>query len=224
MRTNYVLIDYENVQVKSLSLLMEEQFHVKVFLGPKNSKLSTDFVLAMKELGDRADYILMETSGSNALDFHIAFYIGALATTDPTAFFHIISKDTGFDPLINHLKEKKKIFSKRSASIEEMPCFLPVPAAKIENVSNEVKVTTKPKGNSAKSLLDELTKVALNDLIKRKNSKPRTKQTLLNTIQNSCGKEKPMTEIEAVFKSLVKKGYVKISGEKVTYAPPSTPL
>ena len=32
MKKNYVLIDYENVQVQSLALLKGEQFSVRVFL------------------------------------------------------------------------------------------------------------------------------------------------------------------------------------------------
>src|SRR5687767_6909961 len=100
MKTNYVLIDYENVHVKSLALLQGGKFQVKVFLGPKNSRLPVELVMAMKELGDKADYILLETSSSNALDFHITYYLGALVTADPEGNFHIISKDTGFDPLI----------------------------------------------------------------------------------------------------------------------------
>ncbi|NJN99583.1 MAG: hypothetical protein HC875_38515, partial [Anaerolineales bacterium] len=54
MQTNYVLIDYENVQVKSLALLKGEQFRVRVFLDPKNTKLPVELVLAMQELGERA--------------------------------------------------------------------------------------------------------------------------------------------------------------------------
>lgn len=53
MKTNYVLIDYENVQVKSLALLKSEHFQVQVFLGPKNLKLYRDLVVAMQEFGDR---------------------------------------------------------------------------------------------------------------------------------------------------------------------------
>lgn len=121
MRTNYVLIDFENVHVKSLDLLKGEHFHVIVFLGPKNTKLPVDLVLAMQAFGERAEYVLLEASGANALDFHLAFHLGRLATADPAGFFHIISKDTGFDPLIVHLKSRK-VFSVRSASIEEMPC------------------------------------------------------------------------------------------------------
>src|SRR5690606_2175966 len=54
----------------------------------------------------------------------IAFYIGQLAQKDPRGFFHIISRDTGFDPLVTHLKSKK-ILACRSAGIAEMPLFKP---------------------------------------------------------------------------------------------------
>jgi len=37
-----------------------------------------------------------------------------------TPYFHIISKDKGFDPLIKHLKDRK-IFCSRSASVLEIP-------------------------------------------------------------------------------------------------------
>jgi hypothetical protein len=123
MKTNYVLIDFENVQVKSLARLKDDTFHVCVFLGPANSKLPVDLVLAMQSMGPRATYIILETPGKNALDFHIAYYLGIMSKDDPTGFFHVISKDSGFDPLIHHLKGKK-IFAARSTAIEEMPCFL----------------------------------------------------------------------------------------------------
>ena len=59
---------------------------------------------ALQTLGSSAEYVTLETTGANALDFHIAYYIGVLSSQDPSAFFHVISKDTGFDPLIKHLK------------------------------------------------------------------------------------------------------------------------
>lgn len=218
LKTNYVLIDYENVQVKSLGLLKDEQFRVQVFLGPNNTKLPLELVLAVKELGDRAEYIVLETPGANALDFHIAYYLGILTTADPLGFFHIISKDTGFDPLIKHLKTKK-VLSARSASIEEMPCF----ASEAMNGNNSTGGTSeiKQKGVSARVPVDELIKIAVGDLIKRKASKPRTQKTLLSTIHAKCGKDLPVVEIEAVFEGLVKRGYVKVNGTKVSYALPA---
>lgn len=220
LKTNYVLIDYENVQVKSLSLLKGEGFRVIVFLGPNNTKLPVELVLAMQELGSKAEYVILEKSGANALDFHIAYYLGVLGSADPQAFFHIISKDTGFDPLIKHVKGRK-VFSARSASIEAMPCFgaiakaskpLPPPVAK------EVKKKDSPACHSS----GELIKVALDDLIKRKAARPRTQKTLLSTIHAKCGKDIPATEIQAVFDGLVNRGYVKVSGTKISYALPAT--
>ena len=217
MRTNYVLIDYENVQVKSLDLLKGEQFQVRIFLRPNNPTLPVDLVLAMQSLGDRGDYILLETPGVNALDFHIAYYLGVLATGDPTGYFHIISKDTGFDNLIKHLKVKK-ILSARSISIEAMPCFA---IATIQSNNVSVNSESKQDATIAKIPVDELSKIAIADLIKRKSSKPRTAKTLLSTIQAKCGKDIPLPEIEAIFKSLVKRGYVKLDGTKVSYALPA---
>lgn len=224
MKTNYVLIDYENVQVKSIYLLKDECFHVRIFLGPKNPKLPVDLVVAMQKLGDRADYIVLETSGSNALDFHIAYYLGILSEKDPLGFFHIISKDTGFDPLIQHLKSRK-ILSSRSPSIEDMPCFNQVTTnTNIFSSTNEILSDTKPIISTVKTInsVDDMIKAAVNDLMKRKSARPQTPRTLKNTIHATCGKELPVSSINAVYESLIKKGYVKVNGEKLTYALPIT--
>lgn len=208
MKTNYVLIDYENVQVKALALLKSDQFRVRVFLGPKNTKLPVAFVLAMQELSNNAEYIVLETPGSNALDFHIAYYLGVLAAADPEGFFHVISKDTGFDPLIQHLKTRN-VFSARSTSIEEMPCFKTAKSSEgdLKPASDPVKV-------------DALIKVAVNDLIRRKAAKPRTPKTLRSTIHAKIGKNLPAADIDSVYEALVTRGYVKVNGQKVTYALP----
>src|SRR5690606_40973713 len=59
-------------------------------------------------------YVRISGSGRNALDFHIAFHIGLIAAAERDVFFHVISKDSGFDPLITHLKGRK-VFAARSA-------------------------------------------------------------------------------------------------------------
>jgi hypothetical protein len=214
MKTNYVLIDFESVQVKSLALLAGEHFRVHVFLGPNHTKVPSDLVLAMQDFGERAKYVKLETPGPNALDFHIAFYIGQLAAADPTGFFHIISKDTGFEPLIQHLKGKK-IFSARSESIEAMPCFQPAatpPAA----VAKAPATSVSKRANG----LDDLVKLAVDDLIKRKAAKPRKVTTLRSTVLARIGKD-AAGSLDAVIAALVRAGYVKPEGDKVTYHLPS---
>jgi len=120
LRTNYILIDYESVQPKALSLLRQEHFKVIVFVGACQAKVSFETAEALQRMGSQAEYVKISGNGPNALDFHIAFYIGQLATQEATAYFHIISKDTGFDPLIQHLKTRK-IFAARSCDIADIP-------------------------------------------------------------------------------------------------------
>ena len=215
MKTNYVLIDYENVHVSSLALLEDPHFQVRLFLGPNNKKLSVDLVLAMHRFGERADYIVLETSGANALDFHLAYYLGLLTAADPTGFFHIISKDTGFDPLVRHLKARK-LLAARSASIETMPCFPPA-----AGVAGDLEAPGAAPSTPAPPAVADWIDRAVADLIKRKAAKPRTTKTLLSTLHAQCGKQRPIAEVEGVYQALVARGYVKVNGTQVSYALPA---
>ena len=120
MPTNYVLIDFENVRPNNLELLSKHPFKVFVFVGANQAKIPYDLAAAMQQLGKDGEYLKIGGSGKNALDFHIAFYVGELAVKDPKANFHIISKDTGFDPLIRHLKARG-IQIQREKDLAEIP-------------------------------------------------------------------------------------------------------
>lgn len=200
MRTHYVLIDYENVQPSDLALLRDKPFKVKVFLGANQAKIPVTLAAAIQSLGANAEYVLLESSGSNALDFHIAYYIGALSARESLAAFHIISKDAGFDPLIKHLAIKG-ISVQRSASIAGIPILK----------------TTLPASNDAQ--IDK----AVAHLAKLKAAKPRTQKTLLGTLHAFFKKELSEQQISSLFASLCKQGIVKLDGTKVSYElPPDT--
>jgi len=49
--TNYVLIDFENVQPKNLEVLSNHPFKVFVFVDASQAKLSYDLAAAMQQLG-----------------------------------------------------------------------------------------------------------------------------------------------------------------------------
>lgn len=199
-RTNFVLVDFENVQPKDIGLLKDGTFKVKVFLGPNQSKIPISLAAALQSLGDNAEYIVLETAGNNALDFHITYYIGALSEAEPTAFFHVISKDTGFDSLLKYLKGKK-IFAQRSVCIADIPYFKPaLPAAP-----------------------DAQVEAVIADLTRRKASKPRTQKTLLSTLHALFKKELSEQQLAALFAALCKRGVVKVEGTKVSYALPAEP-
>jgi hypothetical protein len=198
LKTNFILVDFENVQPTDLCLLKDGPFKVKVFHGPNQSKIPIALASALQPLGNNAEYIFIETAGSNALDFHIAYYIGVLSSIDSSAFFHIISKDKGFDPLIKHLKTKK-IFVQRSSCISDIPYFKPsLPKAQDDQIS-----------------------VAVADLVRRKSSKPRTQKTLLSTLNALFRKELSEQQLTDLFKSLCGKGIVKVDGAKVSYDLPT---
>ncbi|MEO5862332.1 MAG: PIN domain-containing protein [Burkholderiales bacterium] len=227
MKLHYMLIDYENVHVKSLALLKSDQFRVRVFLGKNNTKIQSELAMAMQRFGDRAEYVMLESSGPNALDFHIAYYLGVLATADPSAIFHVISKDKGFDPLIDHLKTRT-IQAARAASIEAMSCFasvvkvataheLPISPTNGGKVALPMKLKDRPSGGKASPSLEEQIKAVIENLNNRKSSRPAKMMTLLNTIHATIGTERQIAEAEAVRDALVARKHVVVSELKVTY-------
>ena len=199
-RTNYVLLDFENVQPKDIDLLKDGPFRVKVFLGPNQTKIPVALAATLQSLGEKAEYIILQTGGNNALDFHIAYFLGVLSVAEPTAFFHIISKDSGFDPLLKTLKGKK-VSAQRSTCIADIPYFKPVspaaPEARIEAV--------------------------IEDLVRRKASKPRTQKTLLSTLHALFKKELSEQELADLYGALCERGIIKVDGTKLAYALPAEP-
>lgn len=199
MRINYVLIDLENVQPASLAGLDAEFFKVLIFVGAGQTKIPFELASAAQRLGERAAYIKIAGNGSNALDFHIAYHIGRLAQQDPTAYFHIISKDTGFDPLIQHLKAQK-IGATRSKDISEIPLL---------------------KAANSKTL-QEKAAVVIGNLKQRGASKPRTVKTLSSSILSLFQKQLPGEELTMLLAELQASGAITITENKVSYALPET--
>jgi PIN domain len=203
LKTNYVLIDYENVQPDDIAALEHEHFRVIVFVGAHQSKIAFQTAEALHRLGGKAEYVKLSSSGSNALDFHIAFYLGQLAAKEPTAYFHIISKDTGFDPLVSHLKERN-VRACRVKAVEEIPLLKAGGA--------------KPKAERLKA---ERLPVVVTDLRKRGAARPRTVATLSSTINSLFKKQLSAGEVASLVAELKSRGLITVSGTKVSYNLPA---
>lgn len=111
MDLTYILVDFENVQPPDMGLLNGEQYQLRIFRGPHQKKLDFDIAESLQPLGDRVKYIQSDRHGKNALDFHIAFYMGRLlqeleatGSASSDTRFVVISKDGGFDALMNHVQ------------------------------------------------------------------------------------------------------------------------
>ena len=195
MRKNVVLVDFESVQPESLALIDYDHFKVMVFLGASQAKVPVGLAVSIQRLGERAEYVQISGNGPNALDFHIAFYIGQLAAADPTAFFHVISKDKGFDPLIQHLKSRK-IFAARSADIASIPV-----------VKNSSVKSPHERAHSYVSKLQE-----------PKVTKPRKTQTLASSIRSFFQNQLSDAEVSEVIEQMRSSGVITITEGRVAYA------
>jgi hypothetical protein len=198
VRTNYVLIDYESVQPEDMSALKHDHFRVIMFVGAHQNKIAFETAAALQQMGSNVEYVKISGIGPNALDFHIAFYIGQLAGKDPEALFHVVSKDAGFDPLLRHLKTRK-LRAFRVKTLGDIPLL---------------------KAGNAKSTADRVALI-LDYLQKRGAAKPRTVTTLRSTIGALFQKQLSPDEIGALLTALQARGYVSVAGNKVTYSLPT---
>jgi hypothetical protein len=194
MKRNYVLIDYENVQPDAISALDQEYFKVIVFVGATQSKVTYEVAIAMQKLGNKAEYIKIAGNGPNALDFHIAFYIGRISEKEPDTYFHIVSKDTGFDPLIAHLKSLK------------------IPVLRSKDIS-EIQIV---KASTSKTIEEKII-VVIDYLKSRGTAVPKTIKTLTSTIQSVFQKNILETEQETIIATLQELGAIAVVGAKVSY-------
>ncbi|MCW5667838.1 MAG: hypothetical protein KIT35_28715 [Piscinibacter sp.] len=197
MKTNYVLIDYENVQPEISVALADEHFKLLVFIGANQPRIDVDVAAAVQRLGPRADYVRISGSGRNALDFHIAYYLGRLACAEPDAYFHVIALDKGYDPLLEHLKTQG-ILASRWADVKDIPIVRTSGVAPTE---------------------DKLS-IILAYLVRRGVQRPRTVKTLTGSVAALFQPKLQDAEVAGLLEELRRNGVFVVNGTRVTYALP----
>lgn len=194
MAANYVLIDFENVQPRNLELLTKHPFQVYVFVGASQTKVSFDLADSMQLLGNNAKYIKISGNGQNALDFHIACYVGELAAKDPDGKFYIVSKDKGFDPLIDHL-------AKRKIRVQRVKDLVQIPILRV----------------SSKTSSDKKIAAIVKNLGGRGQSRPRKVRTLENTINTLFTEKLDKRELASLIKELQERKLIVVNKGNVSY-------
>lgn len=195
--SNYVLIDYENVQPKNLELLLEFPFKVYVFVGENQTRIPFDLADSMQLLGKNARYVKIAGNGQNALDFHVAYYIGDLAARDPQAHFHVISKDKGFEPLIRHLRD-------RGLKVQRHVDLVEIPVLQL----------------SDKTSIDEKISAIVKNLGGRGLARPRKVRTLQNTINSLFTRKLEQKELDALVAEMKKRKLIVVNQNNVSYKLP----
>jgi PIN domain-containing protein len=215
MATNYVLVDFENVQPDSLEALASGAFRVKVFVGAQQAKgrVSFEFSESMQKLGSHAEYVRIARSGPDAVDMHIAYFVGRLLEKEPHAALYIISRDTDFDPLVEFLVARGHACH-RVRSIAELNKLVPRAPVVVPRSASRAA----PPSPAKKAQSDRLAPV-----IKHLHSlrgKPSTRKALVTTIGSyfkQHGGALGDKVVEQLIDELIRLKYVSQSGTKVTY-------
>ena len=117
----HLLIDFENIQPQNLDKLSADGAHIWLFLGVIHKSLPVGLVRSLLRFGERAHLVQLRKSGKNALDFYLSYYLGRIAATDPEAQIGVLSRDSGYDILVEHILENQQAQSiVRLVNIEEV--------------------------------------------------------------------------------------------------------
>lgn len=98
----HVLLDYENVQptAEALRALVPDARQVWVFHGPHQRDVAQRF----SAFGNDVMAVPISKTGKNALDFHLSFYMGYIASKNPASAMVVIANDKGYEPMLEHAR------------------------------------------------------------------------------------------------------------------------
>ena len=199
MTESVLLVDYENVGRVDLSAI-PAGVRVPFFFGASQKTVPTDFLKAALKLGERFVPIDIEGQGKNALDFHIAFYLGEFLAATPNAKCIVLSKDKGFDPLIKHLVGRG-FNVLRAATLSE--------AFSISTPASPSKGKVPPTDQLAKAF--EWLRGT------QKNRRPRKRKGLAAHLFNHFGKKVPEEKIQAFIDELIADKQLSETKNTITY-------
>ena len=187
----YLYIDYENVQDIDVSFF-REAMKINIITGQDQKCVPVELVSRIQKFGESVGWIQVEGKGKNALDFFIVHYLTKDYEHNQDKNFIIYSKDTGFDPLIKHLKSQN-IKVKRIETLHPKETVTKVKAAPPKAVQPNIEN------------LDASVLKAIDFLMTYKaNSRPKKRKTLTNAIASHMTYEKP-EEIARIVQILIQK-------------------
>lgn len=99
----HVLLDYENVQPTEgeLRAMVPDATQVWVFHGPHQQQVEKRF----SSFGTGATAVKISKTGKNALDFHLSFYMGYIASRNQASSIVVVANDKGYEPVLMHAKD-----------------------------------------------------------------------------------------------------------------------
>ncbi len=102
----YYLIDYENTGENGLDGIenLDSRGRVIIFYSENADKMSFDLHQMLQECSASIEFKKITTGKKNALDFQLATYLGYLMAKAEGGNFYIVSKDLGYEVLLEFWK------------------------------------------------------------------------------------------------------------------------
>lgn len=103
----HVLVDLENNQptLGDVQRMVPDVTDVWLFHSAAQKKHLASF----EAMGERQTPVPITRKGSNALDFHLTFYLGYLAAKNPGAKLVVMAIDKGYMPMVEHARAMLKL-------------------------------------------------------------------------------------------------------------------
>jgi|GEM_PF-6095899 len=197
MKANHILVDFENVQKLQFDLIGDTSVAIHLFVGEKQGTVSISLLEDLLALRPTCTIKLIraKATGKNSLDFVLATTLGQLISAEPEGYFHILSKDKGYNASVDHFRDQG-FHVARHDSLASIPIF-------------RTKVHTTPEARA------ETYRAHLPPEIAKR---PQGLKALQSAIDAYFGKQLTPEELEAVVTHLRKAGALIISeAGKVTY-------
>ncbi len=166
---NYILLDLENLVPSAEEIHRLKPECEILCLSKAQDKISVALALAL-QTSRRCEFVLTNATGKNALDFHIAFYLGVLSCTHPECKAYVISRDTGYDSLIEWINKHMGIAACRFSSFDSLPKDVCQP--------KQAQLCPSQGAEDQDSSLEKNVQEAIQSLVGYKQNRPRKRQAL----------------------------------------------
>lgn len=214
-----LFVDYENVPKVDLAALPDDVV-VPFFFGASQRTVPTAFLKEALKLGTRFVPIDIEGQGKNALDFHIAYYLGEYLTAAPDADCVILSRDKGFDPLVRHLtgrgfKVRRVAALGDAFGAAEERTAARSRARRAAAVRPRTAARAEPAHEPPHPHLDQAV-----EKLRRMPSRnlPKRRATLASTLHSAFARKLDAADVERLIDALVRAGRVRVSDKALHYA------
>jgi hypothetical protein len=219
MAVTHLLIDLENVQPEpeDVRAWIEEFGPVWVFHGVNQRKL----LPPLQAFGDRVTAVPTSRPGKNALDFHLVFYLGYLASRNGESRFVVLSKDKGYDPAIEHARMLDLNVTRRNSlgrdapkpPVKKLPSKKSVGPAKQASPAAGAKTAPAHRSVTASDLRNRV----IEHLRAHAKHRPAKRATLERHVATILGGKVVTEPVQALIAELERDGIVKIGAKTIEY-------